>query len=418
MTDSRIRLGIISCGYITGAHLRGLHILRKHGYTDFEVTALCSRKAENALRWVERGKGPAPLPPVSPWQNDPLNVRDVWVRDFQPESPRIYTDYEELLRAGVVDAVLVLSAVFMHHTIASEALNNGIHVFMEKPFTLTTRAARRLIEQAESKHLTLGVAENLRYMEGTRASGWATRSGMLGDLQMILSGGIGNVWSPDHVVARTAWRHRKLEAGGGGTLDIGAHLFDQLRYQCGEIDQVSALARTMEPLRYIRDAQGAVIEQVACDADDTFMALLQFHSGAIGNVVFSWAGHGEHTGFSDGGAIYGARGSLKGGRLTLDGQPAQDVLQLFRQQTSTQQQTQFFPHGIKDSFALELGEFLTAVEQSRQPETNGIEGLKDIAPGLAILESSALNRPVSVADVEEGRLETYQQPINDHWGIR
>ena len=297
-----IRLGFVGLGGITGAHLRGLKQLREHGFDDFEVTALCSRNPENAERWIERGKGPAPLPPISAWPADPLNVRDVFVRDFQDSAPRVYTDHREMLAEDAVDALVILSAVSAHYPVAAEALDRGVHVFIEKPFTVTARAALRLIEKAEARRLALGVAENLRYLESTRAAGWALRSGLLGRLQMIVSGGIGNVWSPDHIVARTAWRHLKAEAGGGGTMDIGAHLFDHLRYLCGEIDEVVALARTIEPRRHNRDAAGGIVESVDCDADDTFFALLQFDSGAIGNILFSWAGHGEHTQF-DGGSV-------------------------------------------------------------------------------------------------------------------
>jgi predicted dehydrogenase len=417
MAGSKVRLGFVGCGYITGAHLRGLKILRDHGVQDFEVAALCSRNAENAQRWVERGVGPAPLPPVSAWPGDPLNVRDVWVRDFQPTAPKIYTDHREMLRNKAVDAIVILSAASAHYPVAADALDTGVHTFIEKPFTVTARAALRLIEKAAARGLALGVAENLRYMESTRACGWAIRTGLLGAVQMVVSGGIGNVWSPDHIVAKTAWRHLKNEAGGGGTMDIGAHLFDMLRYQCGEIDEVSALARTIEPVRYTRDAAGRGVDQVQCEVDDTFFALLQFASGAIGNILFSWAGHGENTGFEGGGAIYGQRGCLKGGRLLLDGQPAGEVSAQFRAQCPAEQQQHFFPHDIHDSFALELGEFLRAVTQGDQPETSGAEGLKDIAPGLAVLESSTLKRPVKLADVESARVENYQQEINQHWGI-
>ncbi len=417
MTGSRIRLGIVSTGYITGAHLRGLKILREHGVDHFEVTALCSRRAENAQRWIERGQGPAPLPVVSAWPDDPLNVRDVWVRDFQHTTPRVYTDHRAMLADHVVDAVIILSAVSAHYPIASDALDSGVHVFMEKPFVITARAGIRLIEKAAARGLCLGVAENLRYQEGTRANCWAIQTGLLGALQMVVTGGIGNVWSPDHIVARTAWRHIRDEAGGGSTMDIGAHLFDKLRYECGEIDEVSAVARTMEPVRRTRDESGNVVASVACDADDTFFALLQFSSGAIGNIVFSWAGHGPHTQFDGGGAIYGQRGCMKGGRLYTDGREPEDVLQLFQERCPADIVEQCFPHQIKDSFALELGEFLSAIEHQRQPETSGTEGLKDIAPGLAILESSLLKRSVKVSDIESCRIESYQKPINDRWGI-
>jgi predicted dehydrogenase len=232
---------------------------------------------------------------------------------------------------------------------------------------------------------------------------------------MVLSGAVGNVWSPDKVVASTPWRHRKIEAGGGGTLDIGAHLFDHLRYQCGEIDEVSALARTFEPVRHMPAEGGQDAVSVESDADDTFMALVQFESGAIGNLVFSWAGHGERTGFDKGGAVYGAKGCLKGGRLLRDGQSAIDVLQAFRAQASPEQLQKYFPDGITNGFALEMQDFLAAIRAGTQPETSGSEGLKDIAPCLAILESSLAGRAIKVADVESCRIERYQQAINAYW---
>lgn len=417
MAASTIRLGFVGLGYITGAHLRGLKMLRERGVDTFEVTALCSRNRDNAERWIERGKGPAPLPAVSAWPGDPLNVRDVWVRDFQSTTPKVYTDHRDMLADCAVDAVVILSAVSAHHVVAGDALDAGVHAFIEKPFTLTARAALRLIEKAEARRLALGVAENLRYVESTRAGGWAIRSGLLGAIQMVVSGGVGNVWSPDLIVARTPWRHVKDEAGGGGTMDIGAHLFDWLRYQCGEIDEVMALARTIEPVRVTQDDAGQIVDQVHCDADDTFFALLQFASGAVGNIVFSWAGHGEQTHFDGGGAIYGSRGCLKGGRLILDGQAPVEAVARFREQAGDAARDRFFPNGVTDGFALELLEFISAVEQGRQPETSGVEGLKDIAPGLAILESSALGRPVTLADVEAGRIEDYQRSINERWGI-
>ncbi|MCC7263602.1 MAG: Gfo/Idh/MocA family oxidoreductase [Candidatus Latescibacteria bacterium] len=415
---AKLRLGFVGCGGITGAHLRGLKILREQGYDGFEVSALCSRNWENAARYVERGKGPPPLPPISPSPHDPLSVRDIYVRDFQDTDPKVYTDHQEMLAAGAVDALVLLSAVSAHYPVAMAALERGVHVFIEKPFTTTARAALRLIEKAAAKNLSLGVAENLRYYESTRSTGWAVQSGLLGQVQMVLAGGVGNIWSPDVIVAKTAWRHRKLEAGGGGSMDIGAHLFDRLRYQCGEIEQISALARAVEPLRYTRDEAGRVIEEVRAEVDDTFFALLEFANGAIGNLLFSWAGHGEPTGFEGGGAIYGSKGSLKGERVQLGGQAPAEVGALFRQQAGADQLERFFPRGIQDGFALELLEFIAAIEQGRQPETSGIEGLRDIAPGLAILESSALGRPVKVADVEQCRVETWQGEINQHFGIQ
>jgi UDP-N-acetyl-2-amino-2-deoxyglucuronate dehydrogenase len=416
--SNRIRIGFVGCGGITSAHLRGLKILREAGFDGFEVGALCSRNRDNAERYVARGKGPAPLPKISPSPTDPLSVRDVYVRDIQDHDPRIYTDYEEMLAEGAVDALVLLSAVSAHHPVALAAMERGLHVLVEKPFALTCRAAAGMVEKAQACGVALGVAENVRYAEGTRAAAWALRRGLIGNLQMVLSGGVGNIWSPDVIVARTAWRHTKLEAGGGGTMDIGAHLFDRLRYVCGEIDEITALARTVEPKRYTRDEAGALTETTDCDTDDTFFALLKFANGAMGNLLFSWAGHGEATSFDGGGAFYGSRGAIKGNRLLVDAEPERVRAKAFSEEADPAEQDGFFPRGVTDPFALELLEFLNAIEEDRQPETSGEEGLKDMAPCLAILESSALGgTPVKVADVEMCRVEGYQRQINEHWGI-
>ncbi|MDP7450533.1 MAG: Gfo/Idh/MocA family oxidoreductase, partial [Candidatus Latescibacteria bacterium] len=201
--SNRIRLGFVGCGGITSAHLRGLQILRQAGFEDFEVTALCSRHRDNAERYVERGKGPAPLPKISPSPTDPLSVRDIYVRDLQDRDPAIYTDHEQLLADDTVDALVLLSAVSAHHPVALAAMDRGLHVLIEKPFALTCRAAARMVEKAQDRQVALGVAENVRYQEGTRATAWALRQGLIGDLQMVLSGGVGNIWSPDVIVAKT-----------------------------------------------------------------------------------------------------------------------------------------------------------------------------------------------------------------------
>lgn len=415
---NRIRLGFVGCGGITSAHLRGLKILREAGFDGFEVSALCSRNRDNAERYVARGQGPGPLPPISPSPTDPLSVRDVYVHDLQDIEPAIYTDHEQLLADGAVDALVLLSAVSAHHPVALAAMERGVHVLVEKPFALTCRAASRMVTKAHERGVALGVAENHRYGEGTRALGWAVGEGRIGHLQMLVQGGVGGIWSPDAIVARTPWRHDRLAAGGGGALDIGAHLFDRLRYVAGEIDTVTALARVMEPTRVTRDDAGDVIDRVACDTDDTFFALLQFASGAVGNLLFSWAGHGEATAFDGGGAVYGSRGCIKGDRLLEDGAPERSLAKAFSEEADAALRDDWFPRGITDAFALELLEFFGAIEAGRQPETSGEEGLRDLAVCMAILESStAGGAPVQVADVEACRVEAYQERINRHWHI-
>ena len=50
--SSAIRIGVVGCGRILNAHLRGFRILQENGLGDlFRITALCARKTEDARRF-------------------------------------------------------------------------------------------------------------------------------------------------------------------------------------------------------------------------------------------------------------------------------------------------------------------------------------------------------------------------------
>src|SRR5581483_8402190 len=134
----------------------------------------------------------------------------------------------------------------------------------------------------------------------------------------------------------------------------------------------------VEPIRVIRDEQGRVVESIRNEVEDTFFAHLKFGNGAVGELFGGFAGHGESVQVKGGLAIYGTRGVIKGPELLLDGGERFVGSDLFAREASSERKERWFPRGIRDGFALELLDFLQAIERGGRMETDGDEGVRDL----------------------------------------
>jgi predicted dehydrogenase len=88
----------------------------------------------------------------------------------------------EVLRSPKIDAVAVITPVWTHYEIAKIALQNGKHVFVEKPFTSNSAQAQELIELAAQKNLTIMVDHTFLFTGAVRKIRELIDGGVLGDL--------------------------------------------------------------------------------------------------------------------------------------------------------------------------------------------------------------------------------------------
>jgi predicted dehydrogenase len=129
-----IRIGVIGFGYW------GPNIVRNfQGLRDCRVVAVCDK--------------------------DPGALRRAM--DAYP-SLKHMDDPSQLLESAEIDAVAVITPVWTHFDLAKKALQNGKHVFIEKPFTSNSAQAEELIELAEKKHLKIMVDHTFLFTGAVR----------------------------------------------------------------------------------------------------------------------------------------------------------------------------------------------------------------------------------------------------------
>jgi predicted dehydrogenase len=143
-----IRVGVIGYGYWGPNIVRNLH-----GLDNTRVEMVCDQSAQ-AL-----GKLRKSFPGVASC-----------------------TDANEVLTSPNIDAVAVITPVWTHFELAKKALENGKHVFVEKPFTSNSRQAEELIDLAARKNLKIMVDHTFLFTGAVKKIRELVDSGALGDL--------------------------------------------------------------------------------------------------------------------------------------------------------------------------------------------------------------------------------------------
>src|ERR1700684_1852029 len=103
------------------------------------------------------------------------------IQAANPEIP-VHSDAQELIQSPDVDAIAVITPVWTHYELTKAALENGKHVFVEKPFTSKATQAEELINLAEQKNLQIMVDHTFLFTGAVRKIKKLLGEGALGKL--------------------------------------------------------------------------------------------------------------------------------------------------------------------------------------------------------------------------------------------
>ena len=95
---------------------------------------------------------------------------------------RVTSDASEVIKSTEIDAIAVVSPVWTHYELAKAALQEGKHVFVEKPFTSNTAQAEELINLAQQKNLKIMVDHTFLFTGAVRKIRQLIDEGALGNL--------------------------------------------------------------------------------------------------------------------------------------------------------------------------------------------------------------------------------------------
>ena len=361
----RIKMGLVGCGGMSGAHMGGYRELWSKGIRDYEIVAACDIAVERAEERANQA------------------------HEFQGGTkPAVYTELDEMLaKHPDLECVDICALHSAHHTLAVPALDAGKHVIIEKPFGITMRACKLMMDAADRNDKIISVAENYRLARIQRTRSWAVAQGRIGDPRMFF-------WiEASEGLGKWGWRNFKMDAGGGWALDGGVHFTDLMRYILGmEAEEVYAINKAYEPFRYDNPAERE--GGYAVDVEDAMIATIKFEQGVT--AQWTWVGSAPGHGFRQH-TVYGSEGSLdwNEGLVPRRGEPISndDLMQEFTDSLSDSEREYYFPGGVEDTVAIELKYFADAIRSGGKPEVDAVEGMRSEAICMAVYESGWFGSP-------------------------
>lgn len=213
---------------------------------------------------------------------------------------KTFTSSEALIRSGEVDAVLIATPHYDHTTIGIDALQNGLHVLVEKPISVHVADAQRLIAAHTDPKLVFAAMFNQRtdpkYIKTKRL----IAAGELGEIRRV-QWTITDWFRPEAYYASGGWRATWRGEGGGVLLNQCPHNLDLLQWICG---------MPVKMLAFCRFGKYHDIE-----VEDDVTAYFEYPNGATG-VFITTTGEAPGTNRLE---IAGDRGKvvLEGGKITF-----------------------------------------------------------------------------------------------------
>lgn len=204
---------------------------------EVRITAVCNRNAERAAAVMEK------------WR-----------------IPNHYTDYREMLEQEKPDFVDIITPPPTHLEMCKIAADMGIHIMCQKPLAPTFVEAKAIVDAMKKSSIRFMVHENWRFQpwhrEIKKLLGDNAIGGKLHSLNFRMR--MGDGWGEHAYIPRQPYFREYPQLL---VYETGVHFIDTFRYLAGEIRQVFAILRRLNPV---------------IAGEDCGIVVFEFESGAVG----------------------------------------------------------------------------------------------------------------------------------------
>jgi predicted dehydrogenase len=289
------------------------------------------------------------------------------------ENCKFFTSFEQAIREVKADAALIASPSFLHGRQAMAALDAGLGVLVEKPFSLDLGEAVAVVERAHAVRKPVLVAENYRFFQAERTFRRLLDDGAVGQIGAALC--IDRRAQPS--ATQGAWVQQIEEPF---ITEIAVHHFDSFRYLFDRAP-VAMLANSYQPP--LSDYRG----RAALDA------VIEMADG----LLIQYAGTMVATRYEFGLWVEGSDGELWTDRRRV--WRRQKGRRFFRRAELVPVPAGDEARYPKGGTVSLLNQFRDALMRGQAPETSGADNLWTLAMVEASMRSAREGRRVEIAEV-------------------
>lgn len=258
-----------------------------------------------------------------------------------------YAHWKELLADPEIDAVYIATPVYLHAEQSIASLDSGKHVLCEKPMAMNVSECEAMISAAVSKKVKLGVAYYRHFYPVIVRIKELLECGEIG--QPIIAQMNAFEWFDPAESHPRGWLLKKKYSGGGPMMDFGCHRLEVLLNLFGRPKTVTSASSNVKFAR---------------EVEDTAAVILEFQSGALGQVTVSHAAREPQDTLT----IFGSSGSIRvpvlnEGRLILS--------------SGAGEREEFHPPD-KNLHRPLIDNFVDSILSEREPKVSGVTA-RDVA---------------------------------------